>query len=334
VSFCDLYPPRLWRCSFQLSLVLGVAACSASTIAQRPQAPGVAEMQGREEPATFRFWAPLNTKFVWTERREFDAALVGTDVADHDVSELRWVVTMYPTASEPTVIDQRLERVSYEHAGRKVVSGAPQGAVIQLAVDSEGTLQSVSGLDAASRAVHALAPPEEAPLVDRMFSSAALGALVRARTQLMLEDVVGRPTHEGATWIVSQLPASDALFKRYTVEGARPCDASPGGEPTACTQLRVWVDVQPRAAETLARSLIERYAHERGQQVALLPEWKGGYHLWGMMRVQPATLLPAGAALREAGHLSMVSGGTHYDVDLRATTDDTFEYGPTNIAER
>jgi hypothetical protein len=332
VNFCDLDPPRLCRCSFQLALVLGVAACGATTVAQGPQAPGVAEMQGRQEPASFRFYAPPGTKFVWTERREFDAALVGTDVADHDVSELRWDVSMHSSSSEPIVIDQRLVRVSYEHAGQTVVSGAPENALIQLAVDSEGTLESVSGVEAVSRAVHALASPEAAPLVDRMFSGAALAALVRARTQLMLEDVVGRPTHQGATWIVPQLPASDALFKRYSVEGAQPCDASPGGEPTACTQLHVWVDVRPRAAETLARSLIERYAQGHGQQVAALPQWSGAYHLWGMMRVQPATLLPASAALREAGHLAMMSDGKRYDVDLRATTDDTYEYGPQNVA--
>ena len=333
MSFCDLYPPRLWRCSLQVALVFGVAACSESTIPQRPQAPGVAEMQGRQEPATFRFWAPPGTQFVWTERRKFDAALVGTDVADHDESELRWFVTMHPTSSEPTVIDARLVNVSYTRDGRTLVSGETD-AIIQLAVDSEGTVQSVSGLEAASRAVRTLASADARPVVDRMFSGAALGALVRARAQMMLEDVVGRPTHEGATWIVPQLPGSDALFKRYTVEGTQPCEAAPGGASTACKQLHVWVDVQPRAAEALARSLIERYAHEQNKQVAPLPEWSGGYHLWGTVLVQPATLMPAGAELREAGHLSMASGGTRYDVDLRAVTDDTFVYGSPNVAER
>jgi hypothetical protein len=290
-------------------------------------------MQGREEPATFRFWTPPGTNFVWTERRKFDVALIGTEVADHDESELRWFVTMHPSSSEPTVIDQRLVNVSYKRDGRTLVSGETD-ALIQLAVDSEGTLQSVSGLEAASRAVGALASPDARPVVDRMFSGAALGALVRARAQMMLEDVVGRPTHEGTTWIVPQLPGSDALFKRYTVEGAQPCNAAPGGEPTACKQLHVWVDVQPRAAEKVARSVIEEYAHQQDQGVAPLPEWSGGYHLWGTVLVQPATLLPAGAELREAGHFSMVSGKTRYQVDLSAVTDDTFEYGSPNVAMR
>jgi hypothetical protein len=136
-----------------------------------------------------------------------------------------------------------------------------------------------------------LASREAQPVVDRMFSAAALSTLVRARTQIMLEDVVGRPTYEGATWIVPQRSAGNALFTRYTVEGARACDAAAGGETTACKQLHVWVDVQPRAAETLARSLIERYAHEQDRRVALLPEWSGGYHLWGTLLVQPATLM-------------------------------------------
>jgi len=332
VSFSDLDPTRLWRGSFQVALVIGVAACSATTLPPRSQAPGVAEMQGREEPATFHFWAPPGTQFLWTERRKFDAALVGTDVADHDETELRWLVTLHPSSSEPTLIDERLVGVSYQHDGRTVVSGETD-ALIQLAVDSEGTLESVSGVEAASRAVRALASPEAESVVDRMFSGAALSAIVRARTQLMLDDVVGRPTEDGVTWIVPQRYASDPLFKRYTVETARACDAAPGGESTACKQLHVWVDVQPRAAETLARSLIERYAHQQQEQaVAPLPEWSGGYHLWGTILVQPATLLPAGAELREAGHFSMVSGKTRYQVDLRAVTDDTFEYGSRNVA--
>jgi hypothetical protein len=290
-------------------------------------------MQGREEPATFRFWVPPGTNLVWTERRKFDAALVGTDVADHDESELRWFVSMHPSSNEPTVINQRLVNVSYKHDGRTVVSGETD-AVIQLAVDSEGTLQSVSGLEEASRAVRALASPEARPVVDRMFSGAALGALVRARARIMLEDVVGRPTYEGATWIVPQLPGSDALFKRYTVEGTQACDAAPGGEPTACKQLHVWVDVQPRAAEAIARSLIERSKHEQEQRLAPLAQWSGGYHLWGTVLVQPATLMPAGAELREAGHFATVSDGKRYEVDLRAVTDDTFEYGSRNVAVR
>jgi len=333
VSFCDLDPMRLWRCSLPVGLALGVAACSESTIPQRAQAPGVAEMQGREEPATFRFWAPAGTQFVWTQRRKFDAMLVGTDIADHDQSELRWVVSMRPSSSEPTVVDMRLVGVSYVHDGHIMVSGETD-ALVQLAIDSEGTLQSVSGADEAARAVRALATPEAQPIVDRMFSAAALSTLVRTRTQVMLEDVVGRPTYEGATWIVPQRSAGNALFTRYTVEGARACDAGPGGETTACKQLHVWVDVQPRAAEALARSLVERYAREKDEQVAPLPQWSGGYHLWGTLLVQPATLMPAGAELREAGHFSMASGEKRYDVDLRAVTDDTFVYGTRNVAQR
>lgn len=331
VNLSDLDPPRLWRISLHAALALGVAACSASTTAERPQQPGVAEMQGRQEPASFRFWAPPDTRFVWTERRQFDAVLVGTGIADRDATEVRWTVSTRPGPGDATVIDERLERVSFEHDGRAVVSGAPD-ALVQLVVDSEGTLESVSGVDEASRAVRALASPDTQPLADRMFSSAALATLVRVRTRLMIEDVAGRPTYDGATWIVPRRPADNALFTRYTVEGTRACEAAPGGQATACTQIHLWVDVQPQAAQGLARSLIERYAHERGQSMPSLPEWSGPYHLWGTMLLQPATLLPAGAELREAGRLTMTSGGRRYEVDLRAVTDDTFEYRPRAIA--
>jgi hypothetical protein len=334
VSVPDPEPPRLWRRALQLSLsigALGAAACSTTTVAQRTQPPGVAEMQGRAEPASFRFWAPSGTSFAWTERRQFDAALIGTDVIHHDESELRWAVSMHPSSGDMTVIDQRLVHASYEHDGRVVVSGAPD-ALIQLVVDSEGTLESVSGLEDASRAVRALASPDAEPVVARMFSREALGSLVRVRAQVMLGDVVGRPTGEGKTWIVPQRAGGNARFTRYTVEGNQPCNAGPGAESTTCTQLRVWVDVEPRAAQALARSLIDQYGKEQGHEIAPIAEWSGGYTMWGTVLVQPATLMPAGATLREAGHLSMESRGRRYEVQMRAITDDTFDYGPGSVA--
>jgi hypothetical protein len=331
VNFCDLDPLRLWRFSLPVALALGVAACSASTAAERPPPPGVAEMQGRQEPPSFRFSAPPGTSFVWTERRQFDAALVGTDIVDHDATELRWTVSTRPGPADATLVNEHLEHVSFEHDGRAVVSGAPD-ALVQLVVDSEGTLESVSGVEAAARAVRALALPEAQPLVDRMFSSAAIATLVRSRARLMIEDVAGRPTTQGATWIIPQLPAGNAQFTRYTVEGTQPCKAAPGGEASACTKLRVWVDVQPRAAEGLARSLIDRFAQEQGQPAASPPALSGTYHLWGTMLLQPATLLPAGAELREAGRLAVTSAGKRYDVQLGSVTDDTYEYGPRPVA--
>jgi hypothetical protein len=143
--------------------------------------------------------------------------------------------------------------------------------------------------------------------------------------------VVGRPTGEGETWIVQQAPGGNALFTRYTVQGTQPCDATPQGAPTECTQLRVWTDVRPSVASSLASSLVSMATHQPAQPAAGTP---GRYVMWGDVLVQPSTLLPASATLHEAGHLSLLSGGKAYRVDLRALTEDRFEYGPARVAAR
>lgn len=283
-------------------------------------------------PPTFRFWAPDGTRFTWTERRSFDAVLIGTHLADRDDSELRWDVSMRPSTNDTTIIDQRLVRVSFEHNGRTVVSGAPD-ALVELVVDPEGTLESVSGLEAASRALRGLAAaPVSEALVARMFSPAALGTLVRTRARLMLGDVIGRPTREGATWIVPRRPDGNARFTRYTVERTQPCEAAPEGQPTTCQLLRVWIDVDPRAADAIAGPLLEQDAREQGRPAPSFSEWGGGYTLWGSMLVQPATLLPGGASFRESGQISVTAGGETRQVQLHALTEDQFAYGPPRVA--
>lgn len=324
----------LWRRTLRVGLVLGLSGCSA-TVARRPPSPGAAEMQATQGPATFSFSPPQGTtRFAWTERRSFDATIAHTKAADRNESELRWDVSIHPSSNDTTVIDQRLVGVSFAHDGATVVSGRPD-ALIQLVVDSGGTLQAVSGVDAASRAVRALASPGMDAMAGRMFSPQALDALVRARAQLLLGDVVGRPTAEGATWIVPSRTGGNALFTRYTVEGTKPCDATPEGGRTECAQLRVWVDIQPRVAEDAASALVERHTRQPVQDFARTPEGaRARYVMWGTVLVQPATLLPAGADVREAGHVTLSSGDKSYRVDLRARTEDSFEYGPRAVAAR
>lgn len=328
----DLEMCRLLRRSLGVALVFGATACSA-TVAQRPPAPGAAEMQGKQEPSTFTFSPPQgNTRFSWTERRRFDASIAQTQAAERDESELRWDVSMHPASNDTTVIDQRLVGVSFERDGRTVLSGKPD-AQIQLVFDSEGTLEAVSGVEDASRVIRGLASPATAAMVGRMFSPQALDALVRSRANLLLGDVVGRPTAQGATWIVPARTGGNALFTRYSVEGTKPCDATPEGGRTECAQLRVWVDVEPRVAQDAATALVERHTSQPVQGIA--PERpRPRYVIGGTVLVQPATLLPAGATLREAGHITLLSGGKSYPVDLRASTEDRFEYGPRSVAAR
>jgi hypothetical protein len=323
---------RLWRSTALVGIALGAAACSTTTVASRPQPPGVAEMQASEAPATFSFPAPAGTHYVWIERRRFDAGVAGTDVADRDQSELAWDVSMHPSALDTIVVDQRLVRVTSDHNGHTVVSGAPH-ADVQLVIDSGGTLEDVRGLDEASRAVRSMAAPGMEAWADRMFSPEALRTHVVTRHQLFFGDIVGRPTREGSTWIVSRRPESNALLRRYTVEGSEPCDASPAGAPTTCSRLRVRVDVDPSVATGLAGSLVERYVRSKGGQPSALSMRSAGYGLRGTLLVQPATMLSAGATLREAGRVSFASGDKHYDVDLRAVTEDRYEYGPRPVSQ-
>jgi hypothetical protein len=326
----------LRRCSAVSALALAAAACSTTTVVSRPRPPGVAEMQGREEPSTFTFPAPSGTQFVWTERRLFDAHLAGTSAAERDVTELAWDVSMHPSSLDTVVIDERLVRIAFDHDGRTVVSGAPD-ALVQLVIDSGGTIEEVRGVDQAARVVRSMAAPGMEAFADRMFSPAALRALVAARQELFFGQIVGRPTREGATWIIPhrEHPAGNELMTRYTVEGSQPCDASPSGAPTLCSQLRAQIEIDPRVAMEVAGALVERQLRLHGGNGAALSVRSGGYGMTGTILVQPATLLMAEATLHEAGRVSFAADGRQYDVDIRAVTRDRYDYGPSPaVAER
>jgi hypothetical protein len=312
---------RLWRSTALSSAVLCACACNTTTLSGRPHS-GVAEMQGREKPARFSFPPPAETHYVWTARRTFDAAIVGTTLADHDVSQLQWNVSTRPTPGDTTTIEKRLVRATVMHNGRSVIDGAP-GVGIELVVDAGGNIQDVSGLDEASRTLRALAAPGMQAWADGMFSPQSLRTLIVSRHDLFVGDVIGRPTAPGTTWLVTHRPGSAALLRRYTVEGNQACDG------TMCSRLRVHIDLDPRVYDEVAQRLVAGYVRSQGLDASKLSTRSTmASTMRGTQLVQPATMQTYGATMRDAARIEVAAPGRNYEVDVRGTTQDAFQYGP------
>jgi hypothetical protein len=291
-----------------------------------PRAPGAAEMQ-KATPDSFTFALPAGTRFLWTERRSFQASLIGAPIIDRDESELRWDVAAHPSSFGSTVVDQRLLSVHATHDGATVVSGSPVGADLQLVIDSGGNLQEVRGLEQASRAVQALAPPAMEQRAARLFSPEDLRTLVVTRHDLFLGDVVFRPAHEGATWIVPRRTSEEALLRRYTVQRLEPCDSG------ACALLGVSIPLDPTVVRDVARSLVERHLAAHEGEVASVVVGRARYALTGTIVLQPSTMRTFGANLTESGHAFVAGpGGKSFEVDVHATTEDSYDYTPSGVA--
>jgi len=316
------HPPRLWRSS-PFAFALLCAACGTTAVSGRPKS-GVAEMQGRQQPARFAQVVPAGTHYAWDERRTFDATLVGTSRTVRDESDLRWDVSTHPSVLDTTVFDQRLVRATVTHDGRTVVDGAPE-VTVQLVVDSGGNLQEVRGLDEASRVLRGLAEPQMRSWADRMFSPQDLRSLLVSRYDLFVGHVDGRPTARGTTWIATERPGGTTLLRRYTVEGTEPCGAA------LCTRLRVRLDIDPRVVDPLAERIVADYLQSQGRPAPKLTIERTSYGMGGTLLVDAATMQTHSATLREAGRVVVTAPDRAYEVDVHATTDDTFQYGPPEM---
>jgi hypothetical protein len=308
-----------------LAMALGASACSSSG-ATHAGARGMAEMQAAT-PDDFTFAVPPGTRFVWTERRAFDVKLAGTPVAERDESELRWDVTARPSDFGTTIFDELLVAAKVTRDGATVVDGTPAAALLQVVVDSGANIQDIRGLEGVSRSLLALAPAAKEGRAARLFSPRDLRALVVTRHDLFLGDVVFRPAREGATWIVPPRSQGDALLRRYTVQRLEPCDG------TACAQLRLFVALDPRSIEGIARAIVERHLAAQGGEDstrgdgARLSVRQAHYRIEGTALIEPATMLAHGALLTESGR-ALVDGpdGRPYEVDVRGRTEDSYDY--------
>jgi hypothetical protein len=299
-----------------LLLLAGAAACTTTTTTPAPR-PGVAEMQGVSAPSAFSFAPPDGTHYTWTERRAFDAALLGTRVSESDHTELRWDVSMHHSTFDTVVVDQRLVQIRATHDGRSVVDDAPAGATLELVIDAGGNLQEIRGVDAVSNAIRALAKPGMDSDAARMFSPRDIRTLAATRHEMLVADVIGRPTTPGSTWIVSE---RDAPLRRYTVENMVPCDDG------VCQLLRMHIEADAGAITKLARRLGQRYAQEQGTDPSAISVRGQRYVMWGTALVQPATMLDRGASWNESGRATVNLPDKELTLEVRASTLESFEY--------
>ncbi|HZU83426.1 MAG TPA: hypothetical protein VE987_10940 [Polyangiaceae bacterium] len=318
-------PLELLRTAPLPCMAAALLACGTTTTTPAPR-PGAAEMQA-QPPESFAFPPPSRVHFSWTERRRFEATLTpaaGGQAAgeprERDESELRWDVSMHPSVNDTTVVDERLVHVTIAHDGRTIVDGAPAAADVQVVLDAGGNVQEVRGADAASDAVRALAPPEAGGRGAPMLSAEGLRAIVTSRHDLFVGDVVGRPAQPGATWIVPRKPGGNALLRRYTVERPEACDGR------GCSRLRVHIELDPQALEPLAARLVARRAAERDGAREPVSVERARYAMDGALLVDAAGLLPHGATLTEAAHATLAGAGRAFVLDVRATTEDRYDY--------
>jgi hypothetical protein len=303
-------------CSCVVGLSLGAAACS--TDEGGPAQSGAAEMQ----PQVFTFAPPDGTKGVRTEHRRYEVSLVGTPLRNLEEEELRWNIEASHQGDD-YVMNQQLAHVMMKHDGAVVVDRdvKPGAITAQLFIDKGGNLVDVKGLEGTSRTLGTVIVTNRTrPAAERVFSTQDLKALIAARYEETLGDVVGRPTKLGSSWTTPGRPNGVVVSRTVTVGKAVPCGAM------MCTQLNASYTLDPQVMIQLAREIVRDYAHWAGQAPSTFDTQVATYSMQGQLLTEAATMVNHGASLDESGKVLFSGAKLPMEIDLRGKTDITFDY--------
>ena len=296
-------------------LALGAGGCSMS---DEQEAHGAsAEMQ----PDSFTFAPPDGTRGVRTEHRRYEVSLVGTPLRNLEEQELRWNIQSSRSGDEFTV-NQELAHVTMKHDGLPVVDRdvAPGAVVAQLIIDKAGNLVDVKGLEATSKTLGALLPPDSGPAAERTVSPQGLKALVATRYEQTLGDIVGRATKPGTSWTTQGRPGGAVISRTITVGRTEPCGA------TMCTDLQALYKLNPRTMLSAADAMVARYARWAGQAPSKLNVQTAMYSMQGTLLTEAATMVNHTDSLDETGKV-LFDGPKHaMEIDLDGKTEISFEY--------
>lgn len=309
---------------------LGAAACSTSMPEPPPLVPAAADA-----PPTFTFAPPAHERFVRTERRSVEMAIVGTNARSADEEVLRWNVDAH-RLNTSSIVDQELAHVTLRHNGRTIVDGAPplHAVTAQLVLDVSGNLQDVRGLDGAPDAIASMASPDDAPLVKAIFSTQNLRATIAMRHDEIYGALTGgRPATAGASWTALAKPQHGIESREVTVERIEPCGS---GRRESCARVAIDLTLDPRIAENAAVSMVQSWVRSQGGDTRALHAKSGASSEQGSIWIEPATMVVHGASFVETGR-ALVTGakgrnGAPREVEIRGTTEYTYDYASEAVS--
>ena len=251
-------------CGVAIALA-GTLACESepktpTSTTQPLAAPLVTQAaQPSAQPKVFTFAPPVGTRFVRTEKRGYQSSLVGVPSGRREEQELRWQVDV-GKAGDQYIVRQNLQHVTMKLNGATVIDGdlAPDAITARLAIDRNGNLTDVHGLENTSQTLRAIAHATMDDADERAVSPAGLKALVAMRYNVLTGDFVGRPSTVGSSWTSPGRPNTGVVSKTLTVERMEPCGKA------QCARVRADIKLDAPMVFDNAAELVKHRVRELG----------------------------------------------------------------------
>ena len=189
---------------------------------------------------TFTYAPPTGTRFVRTVKVVSEASLVGRPYRQRVEQEFVWNVG-FAREGEQTLVTQQLQRLAVRVNGADVIDGerVPGSNVsVDLLVSREPRVIEVRGAEKAAEALSGMVSPTVQRSSAPRLGPEQVKEIAVARFEMVVRDVVGRPTAPGSTWEVAD-PDPTVKRKSMTVDRLEPCGTA------RCARITAQYEVDP-----------------------------------------------------------------------------------------
>jgi hypothetical protein len=304
---------HLYRFAWFVAAAAGLGGCS-----KEEAPPASAASVGKE---TFRFAPPDGTEYVRVDKRTEEVAIVGMPLRRIEEEELKWRVGIEKSGDQYNV-KQDLVYLTYTRDGQTVAKGDVQeGISAELAIDKNGNLTDVKGLDKTAERLRSLIAPGKEAEAEQVITPAALAYLVSSRYKVLFGDTIGRDARPGSTWTIKSPPGSFISSRTVKVIHHEPC-----GEAT-CALMHVDFELDPQVVTDRAMRMVASRVVAAGGNPARITLQNASYGMSGSMLIEPATMLSHGASLAEAGIVKVADPEKNeLTVEIKGKTEISYSY--------
>lgn len=272
------------------ALVFLAAACA--TTAPRPVA------------GKFTYAPAPGTRFVRTVKLTTETSLPGSAYRQLEEREFVWNVGVAREGGS-TLVTQQLQRLAVRINGAEVVDGerVPGSELsVDLVVDRDAHITEVRGAERAAELLSGLARPGLQQVANTMFTPELVKEIAVARFEMVVGDVVGRPTAPGSSWT---LTGDDPAIRRktLTVDRLEPCGAA------RCARVSAQYDVVPRAAARRAMRSAAAFLARNGVDPAKAEVMDATMDYRDELVLEPDTLVDHEASFAETARVTFAGPG-------------------------
>lgn len=270
---------------------------------------------------TFTYAPAPGTRFVRTVKLVSETSLVGSPFRQREEQEFVWNVS-FAREGELTVVTHQLQRVALRINGADLLDGERvpgSGVSVDLLVSPEPRVVQVRGAERAAEALAGLvaAGNERAA---QMWGPDQVKEIAVARFEMVIRDVVGRPTAPGSTWPV--VDTDNVILKKImTVDRLEPCGAA------RCARVSAQYEVNPQAAARRAMRSAAAFLARNGVNPAQAEVVDATMDYRDELLLEPSTLVDHSATFTQISRVTFAGAdGKPIPVEFRAALEQSSSF--------